>query len=718
MAAVLARDPGRDFDLQGFIDAAVRAGGTHVTVPPGRYRVDPQQSQHLVLRGLANVVMDCTGVEMICTETTRALTITDCTNVTLRGLTIDYDPLPFTQGRITGLSPDKRVHEVTLFDGYPRANAVRNEKYEVFRPDTRLLRRETPHLESVEVVDDARLRLTKAGGGPGDPEEVGDLVVIAATHAPGGFAAHAVECSGSRQVNLEDVSVYASNCFGFLEHECVATIYRRCRYDRRPPETDLVARDPRIRSGNADAFHSKHAIVGPRYLECIARFMGDDAVNICGDYSLVVATAGRTLRVLAKQDLNLRAGDTVELVAFDGSRLPDARVTEIRCDEAIRPDEKDWLVSQRMHQPYRTNADGHLSKGYEVDLDRDVDLPRGSVVASTQAMGNGFVIDRCTFGSNRSRGILIKASHGTITNCTLQGSWEIGILVSPEWWWLESGSSTDLVISGNSIIDCTTPGIVVVGRGGNGQIAPVGAHRNISIVGNTFRNVALPCILCTSTEGLTLSHNRFSAGQVAQATWGSDLVPPDKKGTPVVTVNCTLLLGGGEVATMNELWDVSRLPLPMVDCPYLRQEPNSCTATSLAMLLAWAGICDHQAVLKSWKDMGGRTDALCAGDPQFIWKFCDARGIRYEHGAGSMQKLKSFIDQGVPVYVLSQARVGDSLGHARVVVGYDEARSELIFHCPGSGGPCTRISFHEFDSLWGDFRWYNDERRLFFVVKK
>ena len=30
MAAVPARDPGRDFDLQGFIDAAVRAGGTHV----------------------------------------------------------------------------------------------------------------------------------------------------------------------------------------------------------------------------------------------------------------------------------------------------------------------------------------------------------------------------------------------------------------------------------------------------------------------------------------------------------------------------------------------------------------------------------------------------------------------------------------------------------------------------------------------------------------
>ena len=140
----------------------------------------------------------------------------------------------------------------------------------------------------------------------------------------------------------------------------------------------------------------------------------------------------------------------------------------------------------------RTNAGGQLSKGYEVELDRDVDLPRGSVIAPTRAMGNGFVIDRCTFGFNRSRGILIKASHGTITNCTLQGSYVVGILVSPEWWWLESGSSSDLVITGNSILDCPTSGIVVQAIGGNGRVAPAGAHKNISIVGNTFSNVALP----------------------------------------------------------------------------------------------------------------------------------------------------------------------------------------------------------------------------------
>jgi hypothetical protein len=268
--------------------------------------------------------------------------------------------------------------------------------------------------------------------------------------------------------------------------------------------------------------------------------MGDDAVNICGDYHLVMGSTGKTLRVLAKHGMNLRAGDPVELVAFDGRRLPDAVVVDIRDAAPLSPDEAAWLKPQRMDERLRTNAGGLLSKGYEVDLDREIDLPRGSVIASTRAVGNGFVIDRCTFGFNRSRGILIKASHGTITNCTIQGSQIVGILVSPEWWWLESGSSNDLVISGNSILDCPTPGIVVQAWGGNGQIAPPGAHRNISIVDNTFFNVALPYLLCTSTEGLTVKGNHFPKEQRVQAAWGSDLVPLDKKGTPVVTVNCTV----------------------------------------------------------------------------------------------------------------------------------------------------------------------------------
>src|SRR5512138_3846826 len=94
------RSKAEPFDLQGFIQREVGSGKQRIVVPPGRYRVAPKNREHLALRGLKDITINAEGVEMVCTETTRALTISCCTNVTLRGLTIDYDPLPFTQGCI------------------------------------------------------------------------------------------------------------------------------------------------------------------------------------------------------------------------------------------------------------------------------------------------------------------------------------------------------------------------------------------------------------------------------------------------------------------------------------------------------------------------------------------------------------------------------------------------------------------------------------------
>jgi hypothetical protein len=117
----------------------------------------------------------------------------------------------------------------------------------------------------------------------------------------------------------------------------------------------------------------------------------------------------------------------------------------------------------------------------------------------------------------------------------------VGILVSPEFWWLEAGSASHLVISGNTISDCPTPGIVVQATGVSGKIAPAGAHADIAITGNRFARCALPCILCTSTSGLTLDANVFPSNAAPlQARWGDWMVPPADTGKPVVTVECTV----------------------------------------------------------------------------------------------------------------------------------------------------------------------------------
>ena len=88
------------------------------------------------------------------------------------------------------------------------------------------------------------------------------------------------------------------------------------------------------------------------------------------------------------------------------------------------------------------------------------------------------------------------------------------ILVSPEYWWLEAGSSSDLTITGNRITDCGGVPIRIEATGGNGEIAPAGAHRNIAVTGNIVTGCAMPGILATSTAGLRIERNVFEAGRV------------------------------------------------------------------------------------------------------------------------------------------------------------------------------------------------------------
>ena len=96
-------------------------------------------------------------------------------------------------------------------------------------------------------------------------------------------------------------------------------------------------------------------------------------------------------------------------------------------------------------------------------LDRAVDIPMGGVICAANRVGNGFLVRGCTFGFNRSRGILIKASHGQVVDNRMEGCRMSAVLVTPEYRWLEAGSSNDVQIINNSIVACR--GIAISRRG-------------------------------------------------------------------------------------------------------------------------------------------------------------------------------------------------------------------------------------------------------------
>jgi len=504
-----------NFNLQAFLDNAIASGKKEIVVPPGHYRVAPGQGNHLTFKNLADITVVADGVEMICTETRRAIAFENCRNVTLRGLTIDYDPLPFTEARITALATNKCWIEFEILDGYPEHQLV--NRIEIFDPATGELRRpDVGWNGAFEPLGNHRYRIAKHAGyrfrADHDLEQVGDILVT--NHSfPNNADGHAITLGSCANVTLADITLYASPCFGFVEHQCHGNTYLRCKIDRRAPADDPVRRAfPRMRSLDADAFHSTGATKGPSIIECVAKFQGDDCVNIHGAYHFVTACDSNRLRVVVHHGMTIHAGDPVEFLPFTGERPPDAVATTIARDPRATLTDAELAFFKKVNLNPRVKELllGGKVTIYTVTLDRAVSLPLGSQLTSANRTGNDFTVAGCDFGFNRSRGILIKASRGKIVRNTITRSRMAAILVAPEYWWNESGASCDLNIRGNTIRGCHKIGIEVIAPGGDGKPLPAGAHRNIVITGNTIIASPLPNIRVTSTDDLLIRGNRIA----------------------------------------------------------------------------------------------------------------------------------------------------------------------------------------------------------------
>ena len=512
-------DPGQSFNLQNHINqkiANLPNGETEITLTPGRYRVSPAGNKHLRLENLNNITINAYGVEMICTETVQAIQIRNCNNLTIKGLSVDYDPLPFTQGRITGISGNKLTLYVDMLDGY--SDKISWDKLEIFDPATGELSTTTYFGVTNDVVNaqQRKIRIDKPArfGASISTEKVGDIIVLDSDS--GQKASHAIEAQDNTNLILQDVILYAGPTFGFYEQRCSNSRYINCAVKRRPLATDVRAREVRrMKSNNADAFHSKFATVGPKYIGCTAVYNGDDGFAINGSYHLIMDVNGNQLTVLgkAKLDPNLSIGDPIELVTFEGERIEDAVITGINTSgPKISESQKTFLDNLGLKKASATlgSWNGNM---WIVTIDRPEstqNLPMGSLIAASNKLGNGFEVRNCTLGYNRSQGIIAKGSDGIIDNNTITGNWKSAIKVGPGYVWLEAGSSNNVSITNNTITRSRESAIVVYTVGGNGNIGPIGGHENITITGNNISYSINPGIAVTSTRDLFLANNTIT----------------------------------------------------------------------------------------------------------------------------------------------------------------------------------------------------------------
>lgn len=496
--------------LQDLIDRAISAHESKLVIPRGIYRVTPPKPQapHLTLRNAKDLTIDATGVTLVCTTLNQAVRLDGCSNVTIVGLTIDYDPLPFTQGTITRISDDDSAFDIKLHDGYPTVGGkVRGI---VIDPVTRVVKNETWSRFSGNATSDATGAVHVDWGRPiRDAAKAGDLVVLTGpTLSP-----HGIFLTHCARTTLDSVTVHASTSFAIIEVHGDANTYRNVRIV--PGPTPPGATEARLLSSNADGIHSKHASKGPTIERCDLNATGDDGIAINGDFAMIVRASGARSFILApSRELTFKVGDRVR--GFDEQLVPTelGRIVEVRSVEPTG--ENDPRPVQQRRLPELRYAEHLQKQTYEVTLDRELKLSAGSLMSSPDRNGSGFAVRGCTIRNNRARGILVKASEGVIEGNTIEASALAGIVLSPECeYWLEADYSRDVVIRENTLrrVGCGSRNPGAIQAGAISVVADskgaADGHQNIVIERNTVEDSAGCSVVVMSANGVTLRQNKF-----------------------------------------------------------------------------------------------------------------------------------------------------------------------------------------------------------------
>ena len=490
------------------VERELKAGKTSIVVPAGVYELKPKDDVYLTLKNLKGVTIDFTGVEFLGSVNTRMLDIEHCVDLTLKGLTIDYDPLPFTQARIVDVDEDKNW-TVRVIDGYPTEGIGTGDKcwpIQAFGKESLELVNPMRFRDKIDVVriDQNTYRIT---GGKDRRGEVGDIAVFTCnnyrdkdTNRELGKSRtiYSNECVNLR---FEDFTIYSARGIAFWEYGNTKAVYQNCRIARRPPESDHTKRGiKRLRSGNHDAFHSRYATVGPQIIGCYAHYHCDDCLNITGLYSVVTKTNGNELRVLALSGGKWlpAAGESIQIMTYDGQCPPDAKVLSVE-PAGERTDDETAYVESLVLWPGIAKG---LRHAFKMTIDRDISLPRGSLVIGNSRCGSGFLVKDCDFGHVRARGILAKGSHGVLENNSIVDCFGLAMWIAPNYLWLEGGCSSHLKITGNRLSGNQGGGIAISGIPGTKAALPANSHRDIVITGNTITDTgrAIQVTGCTDLE--------------------------------------------------------------------------------------------------------------------------------------------------------------------------------------------------------------------------
>lgn len=484
---------------------SVAGTGTKLIFEKGRYDLfssenAPKKTHIIDLIDGKNLVIDGNGAEIIIHDPLKGFfKILKSENVIVKNLFIDYDPLPFTQGKITAVDIKNKFFELQIDEGFPSLDE------DMFQNASRVwgmlmdpkipgkLKDGAPNLfatkefEKVSVglyrVKLQAVNLLKSIG-------VGDLYVhLARTNGMSIFMS-----GNSKNVTYLENTIYSSPAGSYQAFEMEEWNIIGAQIKLKPG---------RIHSANADCVHVNGGKFGPWIENSLFEGYSDDAIN---------------MKAAKRQILKQKSSKEL-IVKF---KVVEGDVINIFNPREGKLIGKFTVVSSR--HLGNNEMDITLDKPVQVDLVVGDTKEDDLIYLDTQT-NESFIIRNNTFKNARRYGILLQNAYGVIERNVFSNLSQSAITMINGVDWGEGFIAHDIVINQNIFNNCgydisylqqdnaatirlsveKLKDLEAVGKWNGVETSSWQGIKNITITNNTFsynkRALAVECTVNTVIKG-------------------------------------------------------------------------------------------------------------------------------------------------------------------------------------------------------------------------
>jgi hypothetical protein len=436
------------------LDEAIRNGTREITLKKENYRFNSsylgRKGQAFIqLRNVENFTINGNGAQFWFENYIAGLSVDNCKNITFKDLTMDWDPLPFSQVVVT--SVDSVSIEGDTESGFRNMSDILKDpdvrkpvlKIFFFDSKTGLIKPDVAHSEVDSIKELGTRHLKFYGHGYGGYKynrqniRPGDRMAIVMR------LTHGVRVRKSEDIRFVKFNLYSSPMFGITMGDGGGGLVLLDSKITPRPGTK------RLMGINGDGVHLTSLNKGPLIEGCEFSAAGDDIMNIHGDFGMVQEQLNpKRIVVALKNYRNISEGKFINL--YDSETFEHKgsfKVTAI-----TEADQKSKEDARRIGKEKRVKfwpGNGSII----CELDKPVTVSRYDVVESLEDIGSGAIIRNNYLHNLTTRGFLIQTKNALVENNTFLhvDNAAIAIMASTEW--CESPFPENITLRNNIIRD-------------------------------------------------------------------------------------------------------------------------------------------------------------------------------------------------------------------------------------------------------------------------